>query len=115
MLAQIYERRKVPHPQCSPEYIPMIMSPQPNKPSEVRGLLTMERRKRPQGRPQCFHKTTPKPSLCNSNLYMDPIEKHFYKEPEDRENEDNKNLQGIEEEEEMNKKYEPMENKETAV
>ena len=36
-----------PSPQQSPEYIPMLVTPQPNKPSEMRGLLTMERRKRP--------------------------------------------------------------------
>ena len=45
---------------------------------------------------------------------MDPIEKHLYEEPEDRENEDNDNLKGLEEEE-MNENYEPMENKETVV
>ena len=45
---------------------------------------------------------------------MDPIEKHLYEQPEDRENKDNNNFQGIEEEE-MNENYEPMENKEAAV
>ena len=54
-------KQKCPIPQHSPDYIPMIMSPQPNKPSEVRGLLTMERRKRPQGWPQCFHKAPQSP------------------------------------------------------
>ena len=94
----------------------MIVSPQPNKPSEVRGLLTAERRKRPQGWPQCLCKTLPKPSLCNSDLYVSPLEKHLYEEPEDVENKDNNgNLQGIEEEEEMNENYESMENKETTV
>ena len=94
----------------------MIASPQPNKPSEVRGLLTAERRKRPQEWPQCFHKTPPKPTLCNSNLYMNLLQKHLYEEAEDIENKDNNgNLQGIEEEEEIIENYEPMKNKETMV
>ena len=47
-------------------------------------------------------------------MYIDPLETHLYKEPEDIENKDNNgNLQGFEEE--MNEKYEPMENKETTV
>ena len=50
-----------PTPKHSPEYILMIASPRPNKPSEVRGLLTMERRKTPQGWPQCFCKTPQNP------------------------------------------------------
>ena len=75
----------------------------------------MERRKRPQGWPQCFCETSPKPTLCNNTLYMDPLGKHLYEEPEDIENKDNNgNLQGIVEEE-MNENYEPMENKETTV
>ena len=75
----------------------------------------MERRKRPHGWPQCFCKTSPKPILHNSDLYMDPLEKHLYEEPEDVESKDNNgNLEGIEEEE-MNENYEPIENKETMV
>ena len=47
--------------------------------------------------------------MCNSDLYMDPLEKYLYEEPEDVGSEDhNGNLQGIEEEE-MNENYEPME------
>ena len=69
------KEEKWPTPQHSPEYIPMIVSPQPNKPSKVRSILNMERRKRPQGWSQCFHKTPLRPSLCNRNLYLDPIEK----------------------------------------
>ena len=47
-------------------------------------------------------------------MYIDPLEKHLYEEPEDIENKDNNdNLQGIEEE--LNENYEPMENKETMV
>ena len=92
----------------------MVVSLQPNKPIEVRGLFTTERRKRPQGWPQCFHKTPPKPKLQNSNMYIDPLEKHLYEEPEDIENKDrNGSLQGTEEE--MNKNNEPMENDETMV
>ena len=46
---------------------------------------------------------------------MDPLQMHLYEEPEDIENKyNNGNLQGNEEEE-MNKNYEPMENKETTV
>ena len=107
---------KCPTLQHSPEHIPMIASSQPNKPSKVRGLLTVERRKRLQGWPQCFCKTPPKPTLCNSNMDIDPLEKHLYEEPEDVENKDNNsNLHGIEEEEDMNENYEPLENKETTV
>ena len=87
----------------------MITSPRPNKPSEVKGLLTTERKKRPQGWPQCFCETPLKPTLCNNNMCIDLLEKHLYEEPEDIENKDNNgNLQGIEE-------YKPMENKETMV
>ena len=44
--------------------------------------------------------------MCNSDLYMDPLEKHLHVEPEDVENKNNDgNLQGIEEEE-MNENYE---------
>ena len=47
-------------------------------------------------------------------MYIHPLEKHLYEEPEDIENKDNNsNLQGIEEE--MNKNYEPVENKEITV
>ena len=45
-------------------------------------------------------------------MYIDPLGKHLYQEPEDIENKDNNgNLQGIEEE--INENYEPIENKET--
>ena len=111
------KEEKCSTPQHIPEYIPMVVSPQPNKPSEVRSIINMKRRKKPHGWPQCIHKTLPGPTLHNSNLYMDPIEKHLYEEPEERRNESNENLEALEEEEETESsdKYEPMENKVATV
>ena len=57
------KEEKCPTSQHSPEYISMIAFPQPNKLSKVRGLLTMEKRKRPQGWPQCCHKTPQRPIM----------------------------------------------------
>ena len=70
----------------------------------------MERRMR---QPQCFHKTPLRPTVHNSDLYIDPIEKHLYEELEERRNESDENLKALEEEEEaeMSDKHEPMENR----
>ena len=40
---------KCPIPQHSPEYMPMVASQQDNNPGEVRSILLLERRKKPQG------------------------------------------------------------------
>ena len=46
-----------------------------------------------------FVKYPQNPHYENSDMYIDPLEKHLYEEPEDIENKDNNgNLQGIEEE-----------------
>ena len=63
----------------------MVASQQDNNPGEVRSILLPERRKKPQGWPQCFQRTPPKPSLCNNDQYVDPVEKHLCEETKDKE------------------------------
>ena len=62
----------------------MVAIPQQTKsPSDFRGIL-LERRKTSHGWPKCLCKTPPKVVLCNNNLYTNPIEKHQYEEPEEK-------------------------------
>ena len=92
----------------------MVASQQDNNPGEVRSILHLERRKKPQGWPQCFQKTPTRHSLCNDDQYVDPLEKHLYKEPEHREGVPMRTIQGREVED-MDELYESVENKETVV
>ena len=71
----------------------MISSPLPAKPSEVRRILTTERWRRPQGWSKDICKMPLRPSICNNDLYIDPTDKHLFKEPGDEEDETMVNTQ----------------------
>ena len=70
----------MPHtPINSPDYIPMISSPRPTKPSDLRMVIWEKVRKMPQG------ELPPRPnSIC-----VNPVDRHLYDKPGEEE-EDNK-------------------------
>ena len=92
----------------------MVASQQDNNPGEVRSILLPDRRKKPQRWSQCFQRTLPKPSLHNDDQYVDPVEKHLYEEPEDREGIPRSNIQGREAEE-MDELYKSVENRDCSL
>ena len=57
-------------PQHSPEYMPMVESQQDNNSGEVRSILLPERRKKPQGWPQCFWREHPQNPPCAMTISM---------------------------------------------
>ena len=105
----------------------MVVPPQQNiqPTNEVRGILP-ERRKTPHGWPRCLRRTPPNMVLRNNDLcnINENIENHHYKELQEEDNTVFFNIQvnvqsnvqsNMQREDEINKNYKSVEERETAV